>query len=456
MAILLSRDSEGKWVTLVGMRHPKSRFLGGFFAFPGGAHDAGDGDLRENEAKALRRTAARELHEETGLQLAPEKFFDAGRRATPPFAPRGFDSLMLMGEVPRPAPPHPAPPPELLDLQWARPNVLLERWRRLEICIAPPVLPIVEVLRECDGVGIEEIAERVRRVNAEMEADGPRIEFVPDVLMVPLRTATLPPATHTNCYFIGSGEFVIVDPGSAAEDEIARLSRHVRRRLLDGARPAAVLLTHAHRDHVGGVGAVAREFGLPVWAHIRTLQSISDDSRGGRGVREIVDGEVIHLSGGERLRAIETPGHAPGHLSFFEERSRTLFAGDLVSGISTILVESGPGGLDRYLSSLKRLISLDARMMFAGHGPPHLQPNVALQAVYDHRMAREEKIFRAVDGGVGRVSEIVRVAYADTPGANPGLAAQQTEVHLERLRGLGKVVCEAGTWQSRRGPEAAL
>jgi 8-oxo-dGTP pyrophosphatase MutT (NUDIX family) len=146
VAIVISRDAAGELVALVGTRHPRSRFLGGYVAFPGGAHEAVDGDLAADADAALRRTASRELHEETGIEVAPGAFLAAGRRATPPFAPRGFDSRMLLAALEGTPAPRPSEPQELLDLGWTRPADLLGRWRALEIRVAPPVLPIVAEL----------------------------------------------------------------------------------------------------------------------------------------------------------------------------------------------------------------------------------------------------------------------------------------------------------------------
>lgn len=445
VAIVLSRDDEGRRVVLVGMRHPRSHFLGGFFAFPGGAHDAVDGELSAGEELVLRKTASRELFEETGVEVAPRLFHHAGRRTTPPFTPRGFDSLMLLAEIVRPLPFAPRAPEELLDLQWTRPAELLRRWRALQIRVAPPVLPIVHELAKSEDAPPADVAARLFTVNADMEADGPRIEFVPDVLMIPVRTATLPPATHTNCYFVGKREILILDPGCRDEDEIARLLRHARRRLAEGTSAKAVLLTHHHGDHVGGATSLARALGVPILAHTETLARFGPPND--VATKTLADGDVFELDGGERLRVLHTPGHAAGHLAFLEESQGSLFAGDLVSGVSTILVDEGPGELDRFLASLERIRDSGARTLFPGHGPPLIDPRRAVQDVLDHRAAREEKIAGAVRGGARELEDIVRLAYSDTPGADPGLARSQTRAHLARLESKGTVRRASGGWE---------
>src|SRR5262249_1129187 len=78
------------------------------------------------------------------------------------------------------------------------------------------------------------------------------IEFRPGVVMVPLRTPTLPPATHTNAYLLGTGPLVLVDPGSPSREEQETLHAVVRaanEKL--GGRLTAVWLTHHHPHHVG-------------------------------------------------------------------------------------------------------------------------------------------------------------------------------------------------------------
>ncbi|MGH2570722.1 MAG: NUDIX hydrolase, partial [bacterium] len=162
VAIVLSRRPAGELLVLVGRRHPRTRFLAGFYAFPGGGWDRADGDLaRDGEEACLRRTAARELAEETGLEVAPEAFLAAGRRVTPPFSPERFDSRMFVVELPEPARPTGGGDAELLDLQWAEPRELHRRWRELEIRVAPPLIPILGELAAAENASVEEIAARV-------------------------------------------------------------------------------------------------------------------------------------------------------------------------------------------------------------------------------------------------------------------------------------------------------
>jgi len=315
----------------------------------------------------------------------------------------------------------------------------------LEIRVAPPLLPIFKELAKIKGENAEEIARRVERVNSTMEEDGPRIEFVPDVLMIPVKTSTLPPATHTNCYLLGKRELILLDPGCQATSELARLSRHIKRRMAEGTTVHSICLTHHHEDHAGGAEVLAHELGVPVMAHEETLKRLAKPTLPSKPLK---DGEVIELSGGERVKALHTPGHAPGHLAYYEETQRSLFAGDLVSGISTIVIDALPGSLDRYLKSLERIRELDSHTLFPGHGPPLIDPRAAVQQVLEHRAGREAKILDAVREGALHIEEIVRRAYADTPEADPRLAQLQSQAMLERLESRGYLRRERDEWKA--------
>src|SRR5262249_44549527 len=147
------------------------------------------------------------------------------------------------------------------------------------------------------------------------------IWFAPGVLLIPLHTQALPPSTHTNAYLVGSGPRYLLDPGPADPAEQARLFTVLDAEQGAGRRLTAIVLTHHHPDHIGAARACAAQYGVPIYAHPLTAQIL----RGKVPVdREIHEGECLDLGTAADgthpwfLEAIHTPGHAPGHLAFYE------------------------------------------------------------------------------------------------------------------------------------------
>src|ERR1044072_7029283 len=98
---------------------------------------------------------------------------------------------------------------------------------------APPVIHAVRTI----AAGLsEDLTARFLSVPQARREPVRRIEFLPGFVCVPLRTPTKPPATTTNCYVVGTRDFIAVDPGSPSEDEQAALSAFVTERSSPGGR----------------------------------------------------------------------------------------------------------------------------------------------------------------------------------------------------------------------------
>lgn len=166
------------------------------------------------------------------------------------------------------------------------------------------------------------------------------------------------------------GRGAIVDPG----DEPERILAEVRRL---GLRPEAILLTHAHFDHLGAVASLVEALNLPVYLHPADLplyQSAAQSAaRWGLSVPqppEPVDplAEGQNLDFGLGLEVLYLPGHAPGHVGFY--RPGHLLSGDVLfrGGIGRYdLPGSDPGAL---FASLQRVAKLPPEtVVYPGHGP---------------------------------------------------------------------------------------
>jgi glyoxylase-like metal-dependent hydrolase (beta-lactamase superfamily II) len=270
-------------------------------------------------------------------------------------------------------------------------------------------------------------------------------ELSRSIAAFPARTPTLPPATHTNSYALGAREVLLVEPATPYDDEQRAWLEWARALPSSGRVPMAIVVTHHHIDHVGGVEVLARELGLPVWAHAETASRIDVPV-----ARVLADGDVIDLAGPipERWRVLHTPGHAPGHVCLFDDAERALVVGDMVASVGTILIAPGDGDMKVYLEQLARLAALDARLALPAHGEPIDDPTALFRRYVAHRLMREAKVLAAVErrGAAGGTDdELLPEAYDDTPVAIWPIARLSLRAHLEKLEGEGRVRLDPGS-----------
>jgi ribonuclease/clavin/mitogillin len=450
-AVILCRqpsDLEVFWVR----RQPALAFLGGFHAFPGGRISreddpekpgltGGPADLR------LRLCAIRELHEETGIRLTdPAALIPAGRWITPPFSPARFDTTFYLAWAPEGANPV-VDDGELAEGGWIRPEDALDFWATGKALLAPPTLYALRGLEAAAlmasgndlPVDLEASAEHLTGAPEAEGGDVTRIEMRPGLFLFPMQTRTLPPATHTNAFLIGGGGMILVDPGSADQNEIASLLAFIDRLGTEGRGVAEIWLTHHHPDHVGGVAAVAKALDVPVRAHPLTAERLAPALRVD-GV--LLDGFMRDLPGrpGWRLRVLHTPGHAPGHVSLFEEVSRSLIAGDMVAGSGFIMIDPPEGNMTAYLESLRRLAALEASVIFPSHGPPTAGASRRLNEYLEHRLDRERKVLESLSPKTDMtIDDLLPRVYADVEPALHRLASRSLLAHLEKLVSVGRV-----------------
>lgn len=214
-----------------------------------------------------------------------------------------------------------------------------------------------------------------------------------------------------NLYLIGApgaGDrgWVLVDaglPGTAG-----RIARAAEERFGAGVRPAAIVLTHGHFDHVGALQELAERWDVPVYAHQLELPYLTgrsaypppDPTVGGGAMARLsplyprgpidlgararalpADGGVPGLTG---WRAIHTPGHSPGHVALFRDADRLLLAGDAFvttkqeSAIAALTKPREIHGPPAYFThdwgaarrSVEALAALQPEIVATGHGRP--------------------------------------------------------------------------------------
>ena len=251
----------------------------------------------------------------------------------------------------------------------------------------------------------------------ETRSIGPLMEVAPDI------------AAHrivmVNVAFVGqpgSDDWVLIDAG--LHFSAPSILRAAASRFGPHSRPKAIILTHAHFDHVGALKTLAKTWDVPVYAHPLELPYITgrsaypppDPTVGGgmmarlspaypRGPWNIgrraqplpADGSVPHLPG---WRWVDASGHSPGQVAFFRESDRALIAGDAfvttkqesATAVATQRQEiHGPPmyyTIDwaRARAAVRRLAALRPAMAVTGHGVPMIGERLEreLQVLADH------------------------------------------------------------------------
>lgn len=267
--------------------------------------------------------------------------------------------------------------------------------------------------------------------------------LAPGYWVLPLRTPTLPPASSTNTAVVGERRIAVIEPATPHEDERAKLVAFLDERVAGGAKVEAILLTHHHGDHVGFAEGLRERTGAPIMAHPETATRLRLTVD-----RQIVDDAPIVLDEGHVLRPVFTPGHAPGHLVYFDEGTRIAYVGDMVAGEGTILIDPEDGGdMLAYLDSLERLATLGAAQLVPAHGRTFDDPEAVCRHYIEHRLGRERKVVDAMGTESKTLPEILASAYADTPKMLWPLAERSLRAHLDKLVAEGRAHRdETGAW----------
>ncbi|MBM7701540.1 MBL fold metallo-hydrolase [Metabacillus iocasae] len=181
---------------------------------------------------------------------------------------------------------------------------------------------------------------------------------------------------QTNCYVLANEEkeCVIFDPGAQSE----KLIRFIEEKQY---KPLAILLTHAHFDHIGAVDDVKEKYSLPVYIHQDEQHWLTDPALNGSqffGIGSISAGEATDIISEEgilnigsfELYVFETPGHSPGSVSYYAAKEGLVFSGDALFAGSIGRTDLPGGNHRQLLASIdKKLMQLpEETVVLSGHG----------------------------------------------------------------------------------------
>jgi endoribonuclease LACTB2 len=269
---------------------------------------------------------------------------------------------------------------------------------------------------------------------------------VPGAWRIEVPVRTLPPFTTTNSYVLAeAGVALVVDPGSDSPAAIEAVARTLR--AAGSEAPKGVVLTHTHRDHIGGVAKVLELWpDTTVYVHPLELGRL-DASWGAKG---LAGGRRLTL-GGEVVEAVHTPGHSRGHLALWLARSRLLLAGDLVAGAGSVWVGVPDGDMVAYLESLAVAAALEPLLVAPGHGPLRHDGTAVLNEARTHRLAREAAVLAALRDEPRDLAAIRAVVYPALAAEVVGFAERSLLAHLLKLMAERRVMHLGGDEQ---GPYA--
>lgn len=183
---------------------------------------------------------------------------------------------------------------------------------------------------------------------------------------------------QTNAYIIENEnkDCVIIDPGSEGK----RLVKNLEQK---GLSPLAILLTHAHFDHIGAVDDVRKKWNCPVYLHVNEQDWLMNSSLNGSkyfGLQEEVivkeadqllneDGKLT--IGSFSFDVYETPGHSPGSVSYYIKEQSIVFSGDALFKGSIGRTDLQGGSHRQLIQSIqeKLLVLPEETVVAPGHGP---------------------------------------------------------------------------------------
>lgn len=297
--------------------------------------------------------------------------------------------------------------------------------------------------------------------------------------MLPIYQITVPtpyPVGPVNAYIILSRPYTLIDTGPDTKEAREALKKGVEQAGINLHEIKKIILTHSHLDHSGLIDWLSEFSKATLFIHPAELEkmTVSDDSFQHRIqfimktgtpediLRQLIElhGEVsfpavsgksiVELAGGEELRFEEgvlqvyhLPGHAPGHLCFFDPAGGNFFSGDFLLPDITPnpMVEFDPDcpekrlpTLSLYLEGLQKIDKMDIRTVWPGHGEVISDYHRVIATCLQHHQERANWIMELLHGnGEKNVYEICQLVFPGLTGYDVFLGLSEIQAHLDIL-----------------------
>ena len=166
------------------------------------------------------------------------------------------------------------------------------------------------------------------------------MQVTPHVYTMHIEDGAISHPGGSNNFFVGdpNDEMVLVDTGDHHRSWTREIIDYYEQ--LGSPKITAILITHGHYDHIGGLDRLHDATNAPVRCHPKLVKRLTD-MLGDGIVVPLKQREIIIAGGNATLRALFTPGHEVDHICYYLKEDRVMFTGDTVLGASSSTVRSG-------------------------------------------------------------------------------------------------------------------